>query len=109
MATHKISPSEYRQALARLPEEFWNAIDLHADANCVLDESITRLEERGIWAKPHLCVDHPAEALIDVAEREEADLIVVGSRGLGNIEATLRGGVSHRVELLAKCSVLTVK
>jgi nucleotide-binding universal stress UspA family protein len=36
-------------------------------------------------------------------------MIVVGSRGLGNIEATLRGGVSHRVELLAECPVLTVK
>jgi nucleotide-binding universal stress UspA family protein len=36
-------------------------------------------------------------------------MIVIGSRGFGNIEATLRGGVSHRVELLSKCPVLSVK
>ncbi len=50
-----------------------------------------------------------ARTIVDVAKKRDADMIVIGSRGLGNIEATLRGGVSHRVELLAKCPVLTVK
>jgi len=50
-----------------------------------------------------------ARTIVDMAKKSSADMIVIGSRGLGNIEATLRGGVSHRVELLAKCPVLTVK
>lgn len=50
-----------------------------------------------------------ARTIVDVAKKKNANMIVIGSRGLGNIEATLRGGVSHRVELLAKCPVLTVK
>ena len=50
-----------------------------------------------------------ARTIVAQAKQNEVDMIVIGSRGLGNIEATLRGGVSHRVELLAKCSVLTVK
>ncbi len=50
-----------------------------------------------------------ARTIIARAQHHEVDMIVVGSRGLGNIEATLRGGVSHRVELLAECPVLTVK
>lgn len=50
-----------------------------------------------------------ARTIIARAEHHDVDMIVVGSRGLGNIEATLRGGVSHRVELLAKCPVLTVR
>ena len=50
-----------------------------------------------------------ARTIVAMAEKGGADIIVIGSRGLGNIEATLRGGVSHRVELLAKCAVLTVK
>jgi nucleotide-binding universal stress UspA family protein len=50
-----------------------------------------------------------ARTIIARAQHHEVDMIVVGSRGLGNIEATLRGGVSHRVELLAECAVLTVK
>ncbi len=50
-----------------------------------------------------------ARTIIARALHHDVDMIVVGSRGLGNIEATLRGGVSHRVELLAKCPVLTVR
>ena len=50
-----------------------------------------------------------ARTIIARAQHHDVDMIVVGSRGLGNIEATLHGGVSHRVELLAKCPVLTVK
>ena len=50
-----------------------------------------------------------ARTIIACAQQHDVDMIVVGSRGFGNIEATLRGGVSSRVELLAKCPVLTVK
>jgi len=50
-----------------------------------------------------------ARTIIARAQHHDVDMIVVGSRGLGNVEATLRGGVSHRVELMAKCPVLTVK
>ena len=50
-----------------------------------------------------------ARTIASTAKRKKIDLIVVGSRGLGNIEAALRGGVSHRVEMLADCSVLTVR
>ena len=50
-----------------------------------------------------------ARTIVARAQHHDVDMIVIGSRGLGNIEATLRGGVSHRVELLAKCPVLTVK
>ena len=50
-----------------------------------------------------------ARTIVARARHHDVDMIVIGSRGLGNIEATLRGGVSHRVELLATCPVLTVK
>ncbi len=50
-----------------------------------------------------------ARTIVARAQHHDVDMIVVGSRGLGNIEATLRGGVSHRVELLATCPVLTVR
>ena len=50
-----------------------------------------------------------ARTIVSYAEKTKVSMIAIGSRGLGNIEATLRGGVSHRVELLAKCAVLTIK
>lgn len=43
------------------------------------------------------------------AKSFKADLVVVGSRGMGDLEGMLRGGVSQRVETLVKCPVLVVK
>ena len=53
--------------------------------------------------------DPVARTIITRTKHHDTNIIVVGSRGFGSIEATLRGGVSHRVELLAECLVLTDK
>jgi nucleotide-binding universal stress UspA family protein len=50
-----------------------------------------------------------ARSIVDRAKSFKADLIVIGSRGMGDVEGMLRGGVSHRVETMAKCPVLVVK
>lgn len=50
-----------------------------------------------------------ARSIVQRAKSFKADMIVIGSRGMGDIEGMLRGGVSHRVETLAKCPVLVVK
>jgi nucleotide-binding universal stress UspA family protein len=51
----------------------------------------------------------PAGVILRQAESFGADLLVVGSRGLGNIAGILLGSVSHKVANAAKCSVLIVK
>ncbi len=50
-----------------------------------------------------------ARSIAEKAEIYKADMVVIGSRGMGDLEGMLRGGVSHRVESLAKCPVLVVK
>lgn len=51
----------------------------------------------------------PARTLCDYAEQHHIDLIVVGSRGIGEIEAALLGSVSQKVSMLAECSVMIVR
>jgi nucleotide-binding universal stress UspA family protein len=48
-----------------------------------------------------------AEAIVNVAETRDADAIVVGSRGLGRVRATL-GSVSHEVLHLADRPVVVI-
>ncbi len=50
----------------------------------------------------------PARTIVNFAEDKEANLIVLGSRGLGDIEGYLLGSVSHKVTSLAKCPVMVV-
>lgn len=52
---------------------------------------------------------NPSRALVDTAEQEKFDLIVVGSRGLGSAASFLLGSVSKRVVSKANCDVLVVK
>ncbi len=50
-----------------------------------------------------------ARSIVKCGKECNVDMIVIGTRGMGNIEATLRGGVSHRVELLSAVPVLSVR
>jgi len=52
---------------------------------------------------------HPAQVLVGFAEQQHADLIVVGSRGLGGFQRLLLGSVSTHVLHHAHCSVLVVR
>lgn len=51
----------------------------------------------------------PAETIVRVAQERHADLIVMGSRGLGGAKGLLMGSVSHKVGHLAECTCVTVK
>jgi len=103
--------SEELRAYAKL--EHIDGADFEAArllSNQLLAHSEETARAKGVEdIKKELAVGPVARTIVAKAKDNNADLIVIGSRGLGNIEATLRGGVSHRVELLAKCSVLTVK
>jgi nucleotide-binding universal stress UspA family protein len=50
----------------------------------------------------------PARGIVSFANEHKADLIVVGSRGLGSVEGFLVGSVSHKITGLAECPVLVV-
>lgn len=52
---------------------------------------------------------HPVDRIVSIAETEKADLIVMGSRGLGGIQSFLLGSVSDRVLHHAHCPVLIVR
>ncbi len=55
-------------------------------------------------------IDHgdPADNLLARADAVQADLIVTGRRGLGDLRGLFLGSVSHEVSKRAKCACLTV-
>jgi nucleotide-binding universal stress UspA family protein len=56
----------------------------------------------------HVRVGHTPRVIAESATDFEADLIVLGRRGLGDAEGLILGSVSHEVEHLVECPVMTV-
>jgi nucleotide-binding universal stress UspA family protein len=65
-------------------------------------------EEDVAGAEPRVVRGYPAESLADLADDEDAELIVVGSRGRGAVRAALLGSVSTELIGVARCPVLVV-
>ena len=51
----------------------------------------------------------PAQTILQVARERHADMIVMGSRGLGDVGGFLLGSVSHKVSSLAECTCIIIK
>jgi len=76
----------------------------------IVTNAKVRAEKSGVSNVDTEVIKGPvARSIVKCSKNCNADMIVIGTRGMGNIEATLRGGVSHRVELLATVPVLSVR
>jgi len=56
-----------------------------------------------------ICIGDYANCILEVANKTDADIIVMGRRGLSNLKGFVTGSVSHKVSQRADCSVLTVR
>lgn len=80
-----------------------------------LGQQILDVAERGAKSRhvaeieTRLVSGDPTDQIIKAAEGSRADLIVMGSRGLGDLKGLLLGSVSHKVASLAPCTCITVK
>jgi nucleotide-binding universal stress UspA family protein len=67
------------------------------------------VDESGVAAHYEVAVGHPAEQIIYHADRQDADVIVVGHRGRSKFTRLLLGSVSKHVVQYARRQVLVVR
>lgn len=76
----------------------------------ICENAKTRLSAKGCKNVRAYVVDgSPAERILMAEEHEDADMIVMGSRGLGRVADIFLGSVSQKVSHLSKCTCVTVK
>jgi nucleotide-binding universal stress UspA family protein len=102
-------------AVARPPEPPV-AVEMAAvleTAAAYYQEHFKRLSEQtaasGIEAIFQVKVGHPAEQIVQVAHKEQADAIVMGHRGETLLQKWLLGSVAKRVLSYAHCTVIIVR
>ena len=64
---------------------------------------------RGVEATTEVLFGSPAAAIVDAANANGADLIVMGTHGHGALMHVMMGNVAERVVRTAACPVLTVR
>jgi nucleotide-binding universal stress UspA family protein len=100
------------EAFARLPavlrktrEEAWTVVE--TQSRRLAERAAERLS--GLFPKwrlqPMAVGDSPAWAIVKTAAAQQADLVIVGSRGRATMERVFLGSVSHKVASQAPCSV----
>ncbi len=84
-------------------------VDLRSVAESVLAREARKAEEQGVTAVDWAAREGTAaEAILDAAASEEADVIVIGNKGLTGKKRFLLGGVPEKISRHAACSVMIV-
>ena len=72
-----------------------------------VEEAEAQLSERGIQGEAIEAQGDPGNVVVETAK--DADLVIVGSRGLNPVQRLLLGSVSSKVVHRAECDVLVVR
>jgi len=89
-----------------LPDELRYTVDANP-ADALLRELSTIADRRSLQPVVHPATGTPADVIVAIAKREEADLIVVGNKGMKGTKRVL-GSVPNTIAHHAPCSVLIV-
>jgi nucleotide-binding universal stress UspA family protein len=64
---------------------------------------------RGVAAESLVVEGDPAPQIVQMAATRNVDAIVMGSRGLGDLQGLFLGSVSHKVAHSARCTCIIVR
>ncbi len=90
-----------------IPQDLWTQVRDGAERE--LGDAARRVTGAGISVETHLVEGPNAQAIVELAEKVGADLIVMGTRGLSGLKHVVLGSVAERTVRLAHCPVMTVK
>ena len=105
-ANRASSESRLRREASDAPDDMQWMINPAEDVDATLRDCEERAEEKGLrWASEARQGD-PAKVLVELAESNGADVLVIGNKGM---ERRVLGSVPNTVSHHAPCSVLIVK
>lgn len=91
------------------PPDIQHEFGPREDVNLILDAAAASAKQAGLEVQTHPVEGDPADALLTVAEKTDADLIIVGNKGMTGARRFLLGSVPNNVSHHAPCSVLIIR
>jgi nucleotide-binding universal stress UspA family protein len=108
-AFEPIPQTRLREEQAELPGDVSHIVGPREDVNVILDTAVGHAKQEGVDADSYPREGDPADAILDVAEEINADVVVVGNKGMTGAKRFLLGSVPNKVSHHAPSSVYIVR
>jgi nucleotide-binding universal stress UspA family protein len=108
-AYEPVPSARLREEKREAPEDLQWTINPREDVDSTLEDAAAIARAAGVETDLFARQGDPADAILDVAEEREADLIVVGNKGMTGAKRFLLGSVPNKVSHHAPCSVLIIR
>jgi nucleotide-binding universal stress UspA family protein len=108
-AYEPVPEGRLREERQQVPDDLQWMVNPREDVDATLREAAEKIEEAGVGVNIYAREGDPADAILDVAEEKNADLIVVGNKGMTGAKRFLLGSVPNKVSHHAPCSVLIIR
>jgi nucleotide-binding universal stress UspA family protein len=108
-AYEPVPESRLREEKQQVPQDLQWMINPREDVDATLEDAAEMVRTAGVEVETYARQGDPADAILDVAEETDADLIVVGNKGMTGAKRFLLGSVPNKVSHHAPCSVLIIR
>jgi len=108
-AYEPVSEGRLRDEREQAPGDIQWMVNPREDVNETLERAAEGFRTSGVDVEIHAREGDPADAILDVAEEQNADLIVVGNKGMTGAKRFLLGSVPNKVSHHAPCSVMIIR
>jgi nucleotide-binding universal stress UspA family protein len=108
-AYEPVPAQRLREERRDAPEDIQWAINPREDVEAALQAAADVAGKAGVTVALYPRQGDPADAILDVAEEQDADLIIVGNKGMTGAKRFLLGSVPNKVSHHAPCSVLIIR
>ena len=108
-AFEPVSGARLREEAQEVPDDVRWMVNPREDVDATLQEAAELAKEAGVDVETYARQGDPADAILDVAEEQKSDLIIVGNKGMTGAKRFLLGSVPNKVSHHAPCSVLIIR
>jgi nucleotide-binding universal stress UspA family protein len=108
-AFEPVGTQRLREERVQAPEDLQWMVNAREDVDATLKDAAEKIKEAGVDVDTFARQGDPADAILDVAEEKNADLIVVGNKGMTGAKRFLLGSVPNKVSHHAPSSVMIIR
>jgi nucleotide-binding universal stress UspA family protein len=108
-AYEPVPQDRLRQESQGIEGDVAHVVNPREDVQLVLDNAAAEAKKAKVDVVTHAREGDPADAILDVAEENKADLVLVGNKGMSGAKRFLLGSVPNKISHHSPCDVWIAK